>query len=116
MVVVDPYLSDTAAKAQEWVKIRPGTDGALALAMAHVIIRDNLYDQEFVDNWTAGFQEYSDYVADKTPQWAEGITSVPAATIERIASSAPTSHRIAIGDGSGTPTSRVQSTNPEGVG
>jgi thiosulfate reductase/polysulfide reductase chain A len=85
MVVVDPYLSDTAAKAQEWVKIRPGTDGALALAMAHVIIRDNLYDQEFVDNWTAGFQEYSDYVADKTPQWAEGITSVPAATIERIA-------------------------------
>ncbi|MEX2134758.1 MAG: molybdopterin-dependent oxidoreductase, partial [Acidimicrobiia bacterium] len=49
LVVVDPYLSDTAAKAQEWVSIRPGTDGALAMAMAHVIIRDHLYDEEFVD-------------------------------------------------------------------
>jgi len=85
LVVVDPYLSDTAAKAQEWVRIRPGTDGAMALAMAHVIIRDNLHDQRFIEQWTTGFAEYRDYVADKTPQWAEQITSVPAATIERIA-------------------------------
>lgn len=85
LVVVDPYLSDTAAKAQEWVKIRPGTDGAMALAMAHVIIRDNLHDKEFVENWTSGFAEFSAYVKDKTPQWAEEITSVPARTIERIA-------------------------------
>jgi thiosulfate reductase/polysulfide reductase chain A len=85
MVVVDPYLSDTAAKAQEWVKIRPGTDGAMALAMAHVIIRDKLYDKDFVDNWTTGFVEFGDYVKDKTPRWAEKVTSVPAAAIERIA-------------------------------
>ena len=85
LVVVDPYLSDTAAKAQEWVSLRPGTDGALALAMAHVIIRDELYDKDFVDNWTVGFAEYSKYVADKTPEWAEKITSVKAATIERLA-------------------------------
>ena len=85
MVVVDPYLSDTAAKAQEWVKIRPGTDGALALAIAHVMIREKLYDKDFVENWTSGFAEFSRYVKDKTPQWAEQITSVPAKAIERIA-------------------------------
>jgi thiosulfate reductase/polysulfide reductase chain A len=85
MVVVDPYLSDTAAKAQEWVSIRPGTDGAMALAMGHVIIRDGLYDREFVANWCVGFNEYAAYVRDKTPEWAEQITSVPARTIERIA-------------------------------
>lgn len=85
MVVVDPYLSDTAAKAQEWVPIRPGTDGALALAMGHVIVRDELYDRQFVENWTVGFDEYRDYVRHKTPSWAEAITSVPASTIERLA-------------------------------
>ncbi|MBI2300192.1 MAG: molybdopterin-dependent oxidoreductase [Armatimonadetes bacterium] len=85
LVVVDPYLSDTAAKAHEWVQILPGTDGALALALAHVIIREQLYDHDFIANWTVGFAEFSEYVKDKTPQWAEKITSVPAAAIERIA-------------------------------
>ena len=85
MVVVDPYLSDTAAKAQEWVAIRPATDGALALAMAHVIIRDKLYDEAFITNWTSGFEDFSAYVKDKTPEWAAPITTVPAKTIERLA-------------------------------
>lgn len=85
MVVVDPYLSDTAAKAHEWVPIRPSTDGALALAMAHVIIRDGLYDKEFVSKWATGFEEYAAYVKDKTPEWAEKITTVKAKTIERLA-------------------------------
>ncbi|MBI3910278.1 MAG: molybdopterin-dependent oxidoreductase [Armatimonadetes bacterium] len=85
LVVVDPYLSDTAAKAHEWVPIRPATDGALALAMGHIIIRDRLYDQEFVRDWTVGFEEYAAYVEDKTPAWAEEITTVPAKTIERLA-------------------------------
>ena len=85
LVVVDPYLSDTAAKAQEWVSIRPATDGALALAMGHVILRDGLHDRDFVAKWGVGFAEYADYVKDKTPEWAEQITSVPAKTIERIA-------------------------------
>ncbi len=85
LVVVDPYLSDTAAKAHEWVGIRPATDGAMALAMGHVIIRDGLHDREFVEKWTSGFKEYSEYVKDKTPEWAEKITTVPARTIARIA-------------------------------
>jgi thiosulfate reductase/polysulfide reductase chain A len=85
MVVVDPHLSDTAAKAHMWVPIRPGTDGALALAIGHVIIRENLWDKEFVANWTVGFDEYSEYVKSKTPEWAEKMTTVPARTIEQIA-------------------------------
>ena len=85
LVVVDPYLSDTAAKAHEWVSIRPGTDGAMALALAHVIVKEKLYDQEFVAKWTKGFTEYSEYLKDKTPEWAEGITSVPGVAIARIA-------------------------------
>jgi thiosulfate reductase/polysulfide reductase chain A len=85
MVVVDPYLSDTAAKGQEWVSIRPGTDGAMALAMAHVIIRDKLYDETFISQWVSGFEEFSAFVKDKTPDWAEQITSVPAKTIARLA-------------------------------
>ncbi|OHD64717.1 MAG: hypothetical protein A2176_10465 [Spirochaetes bacterium RBG_13_51_14] len=85
LVVVDPYLSGTAAKAQEWVSIRPSTDGAMALAMGHVIIKNNLHDQAFIDEWCVGFEEYKNYVKDKTPKWAEKITSVPAKTIERLA-------------------------------
>jgi thiosulfate reductase/polysulfide reductase chain A len=85
MVVVDPYMSDTAAKAQEWVPIRPSTDGAMALAMGHVIIREELHDREFIDKWSVGFDEYAAYVSDKTPEWAEEITGVKAATIERLA-------------------------------
>jgi thiosulfate reductase/polysulfide reductase chain A len=85
LVVVDPYLSDTAVKGHEWLAVRPGTDGALALAMGHVIVRDGLWDKEFVAKWTTGFDEYAEYVKDKTPEWAEQITSVRARTIERVA-------------------------------
>jgi len=85
LVVVDPIFSQTAAKADEWIPLRPGTDGALALAMGHTIVREGLYDEAFVKEWTVGFKEYADFVRDKIPQWAEKITTVPAATIERLA-------------------------------
>src|SRR3990170_3828307 len=86
LVHVDTRYSVTAAKADEWIAIRPGTDGALALAMAHVIIRDDLYDHEFVENRTHGFEEWSKLVLDEySPQWAEEETGVGAETIERVA-------------------------------
>ncbi|MBW6517954.1 MAG: molybdopterin-dependent oxidoreductase [ANME-2 cluster archaeon] len=84
MVVVDPYHSFTASKAHEWVPIKPGTDGALALALGHVIIKLGLYDNDFIDHWTVGFDEYADYVRNKSPEWAESITGIPAGTIERL--------------------------------
>jgi len=85
LVVVDPHLSDTAAKAQEWVPIRPATDGALALAMARVIITEKLYDETFIRDWTVGFEDFTGLVNDATPEWAEKITSISAKTIVRLA-------------------------------
>ena len=85
MVYVDPFCNQTAAKSDEWVPIRPGTDGAFALALGHVLIRKDLVNKAFVNEWCVGYDEYAKYVADKTPEWAEKITSVPAKTIEKIA-------------------------------
>lgn len=86
IVAVDPRRSVTAAKADEWIPIRPGTDAALALAMAHVIIREDLYDKAFVENHTFGFEQYRDLVLrEYSPGAAEAITGVPADTIVRVA-------------------------------
>lgn len=85
MVLVDPIFSQTAAKADQWVPLRPGTDGAMALAIGHVLIKKNLINKAFIDEWCVGFDEYAKYVADKTPEWAEKISSIPAKTIEQIA-------------------------------
>jgi thiosulfate reductase/polysulfide reductase chain A len=85
MVYIDPVFSQTAAKSDQWVPIRPGTDGAMALAIGNVLINKGLVNKAFIDEWCVGFDEYAKYVADKTPEWAEKITSVPAKTIEKIA-------------------------------
>jgi thiosulfate reductase/polysulfide reductase chain A len=85
MVYVDPVFSQTAARADEWVPIRPGTDGAFALALGHEIVANKWYDEEFVKNYTVGFEKYAALVADKTPEWAESVTSIPVETIRRIA-------------------------------
>ena len=89
LVVVDPRCSETAEKCFDyqgrWLPIRPGTDGALALALANVIIQGNLYDTQFVANYTTGFAAYKSFVANKTPEWAAAITSIPADTIRQVA-------------------------------
>lgn len=85
MVIIDPIFSQTAAKADQWVPIRPGTDGAMALAIGHVLINKNLVNKAFIEEWCVGFDEYAKYVADKTPEWAEKVSSVPAKIIEQIA-------------------------------
>ncbi|MEM2320969.1 MAG: molybdopterin-dependent oxidoreductase [Candidatus Bathyarchaeia archaeon] len=87
LVVVNPRLSKTAEKADEWIPIRPGTDGAMALAMAKTIIDEELYDREFIEKYCYGFDEFRGHLEEKgyTPEWAEGITGVPASTIRRIA-------------------------------
>ena len=77
-IAVDPRRSETAKHCKMWLPIRPGTDCALALAMIHVIIQEGIYDKEFVEKWTVGFDKLSDHVADCSPQWAENITGVPA--------------------------------------
>jgi anaerobic selenocysteine-containing dehydrogenase len=77
-IAVDPRRSETAKHCGMWLPVRPGTDCALALAMIHVIIQEGIYDKEFVEKWTVGFDKLSDHVADCSPQWAEAITGVPA--------------------------------------
>ncbi|MBW1783014.1 MAG: molybdopterin-dependent oxidoreductase [Deltaproteobacteria bacterium] len=91
LVVFDPRRSETAAAATEWIPITPGTDGAVAMAICYVLIKNKLYDEEFVKDWTYGFESFRDRLmgkedgVDRTPQWAEEISGVPARTIERIA-------------------------------
>jgi anaerobic selenocysteine-containing dehydrogenase len=86
VIVIDPRRTETAHITQaRWLAIRPGADGALALAMIQVIIHENLYDREFANSWTVGFEEFKSYVARFTPEEAERITRVPAEDIRAVA-------------------------------
>ncbi|MGQ9554684.1 MAG: molybdopterin-containing oxidoreductase family protein [Anaerolineae bacterium] len=85
LVVLDPRLSITAAKADEWIPIKPGTDLAFALAMINVIINEKLYDHQFVESYTTGLEQLREAVQEYTPEWAAPLCEVPAQTIARIA-------------------------------
>ncbi len=85
LVVIDPKRIPLAKKAEMYLPIRPGTDGALALAMIHVIIKENLYDKDFIDQWTHGFDKLIPHIQPYTPEWAEKITWVPAEDIRKVA-------------------------------
>jgi anaerobic dimethyl sulfoxide reductase subunit A len=104
IVVIDPRLTETAATfADEWLPIRPTTDTALFLAMAHVLVAEGLHDQAFLDRYCVGFDEahmpggvapghsFKSYVlgdsdgTPKTPEWAAPITGIAASTIRRLA-------------------------------
>jgi len=85
LIVVDPRMTPTAAWADIHLKPRPGTDGALALAMANVMINEDLYDRDFVGSHTVGFDEYREYVSGFTPEKGEELTGVPAEAIKEAA-------------------------------
>jgi thiosulfate reductase/polysulfide reductase chain A len=85
LVVFDPRLSITAAQADEWIPIKPGTDLAVLLAMIRTIINEELYEKDFVANCTSGFDQLKKAVQEYTPEWAFSISEVPAETINRIA-------------------------------
>jgi len=89
IVIIDPRRTETAIRTNaQWVPIRPGTDAALALSMIEVMIEDDLYDEDFADNWCHGFNELKDYVQHFRSEVAADITGVPADTIRELA------HRI----------------------
>ena len=71
--------------AAEWIPIRPGTDGALALGLCNVLIEEELYDEDFVSNWTHGFDEFSQYVQHYRPEIVESITGIPSEIIKKLA-------------------------------
>lgn len=96
VVVIDPYKSRTAKEADWHIAPKPGTDGALAMAMMHTIIEEGLQDQDYVDNYTVGFNELAERVKTRTPEWAEKITGVPAETIRQFAREYATTQPAAI--------------------
>jgi len=108
VAVIDPRLSATASKADEWLPVVPGEDGALALAMAHVILVEGLWSREFVGDFIDVINKFSPGVSvqedtfqekytygvvkwwnmelmNRTPEWAQDITGVPAEQIRRVA-------------------------------
>ncbi|MGO8881315.1 MAG: IscS subfamily cysteine desulfurase [Desulfomonilaceae bacterium] len=86
IVVIDPRRTGAAiATDAEWVPIRPGTDGALALGMCQVLIEEELFDERFVRDWTYGFDDFARYCQHFRPEIVETITRVPADTIRGLA-------------------------------
>jgi len=85
LVVVDPYRTRIAARADDHLAVRPGTDLDLALGILGVIVREQLYDQETVNELCVGFEELADSVSPLTPQWAAERTGVEASRIESLA-------------------------------
>ncbi len=96
VVVIDPYKSRTAKEADWHIAPRPGTDGALAMAMMHTIIEQGLQDQDYIDNYTEGYDALAERVKTRTPEWAAEITGVPADVIRQLAMEFATTQPAAI--------------------
>ena len=96
MIVADPRRIRLAEMADLYLPIRVGSDTALLLGMAHVIVREGLADSEFIATRTEGYDELVDHLQEKTPEWAESITGVPATKIEEAAILYGSSDRAAI--------------------
>jgi len=97
LVQVEPRFSITASKADQWVPIRPGTDGALALGIAHWIVKENKFDRQFIDRYTFGFEDWKDgygktrmgfktlVLQEYSPKQVSQLTGVAEETIVKIA-------------------------------
>ncbi|TLD39986.1 MAG: Cysteine desulfurase [Candidatus Jettenia ecosi] len=86
VIVIDPRRTMTAKLTDaEWIPVRSGTDGALALGICNVLIKEERYDEAFVRDWTRGFDEFSRYVQHFSPEVVEDITGVPAEKIQSLA-------------------------------
>ncbi len=85
LIVVDPYRTSTAKVADQHVCLRPGTDGALACAMMHVLFRDGYADRDYMRSHADAPDELEAHLATRTPQWAAAITGLGVAEIEGLA-------------------------------
>ncbi|MFQ6011211.1 MAG: molybdopterin-dependent oxidoreductase, partial [Nitrososphaerales archaeon] len=85
IISIDPVYNWIGSRAEEWLQIRPGTDGALVLGMLNVIINENLYDKEFVDQWCHGFEALKERVQEYPPERVSEITWIPQDKIIRAA-------------------------------
>lgn len=101
LIVIDPRETNFAKKADHWLQIRPGTDVALALCFIHLIIENGLYDKEFVEQWTTGFDQLREHVSQFTPQKVSEITWLSQKDIEAAAIAFGSVRPACIGPGMG---------------
>ncbi|MFR3272721.1 MAG: molybdopterin-dependent oxidoreductase [Slackia sp.] len=85
IVVVDPRCNNSTVFADEWLPINPGTDLAFILAMCNVLIRDGIYDKDYVCGKRRRFRRFAAGISRPHPLWAEGVCGISAETIERLA-------------------------------
>lgn len=85
LTYIDVRVTKTATKATKFLQIRPGTDYALNLALIHVILKENLFDREFVERFVIGLTELENFIKPYTPQWAEKETGIPDYEIVNLA-------------------------------
>jgi anaerobic selenocysteine-containing dehydrogenase len=82
VVAIDPYRTRTAAQADRWLAVRPGTDAALALGIAHVVFRENLEDRDYLERHTVGWEAFRDRCGEFSPERVAHITGLAAEEIE----------------------------------
>jgi anaerobic selenocysteine-containing dehydrogenase len=85
LIVIDPRQTEAAKQADLWLQLRPGTDTALYLAWINIIIEEGLYDKDFVEKWTFGFEQLRERASEYTPEKVSEITWVPEAKIREAA-------------------------------
>ncbi len=85
IITVDPRYSTAASKSKYWLPIKPSTDLALLLSWMNVIIEEGLYDKEYVEKYTYGFDQLKEHVKNLTPEWAYGITTIKPDIIRKTA-------------------------------
>jgi len=106
LIVIDPIETELAGRADEWLRPRPCSDGALALGMLNVIINEDLYDKDFVGKWTVGFKELKQHIQKYSPEKVEEITWIPSEKIKKIARYYATNKPACIQWGNGLDTNR----------
>ncbi len=101
LVAIDPRRTETAERAHLLLQVRPGSDGALALALGHVLVRDGLLDRPFVERHVLGFEAYAALVADWPPERAAAVCEISVDAIEELAHLVGTAHPCTIVPGFG---------------
>ncbi len=105
LIVVDPRRISLAQRADHWLQLRPGSECALALAMIHTIVSEDLVDHDFIDHHSFGFERLADHARPFTADWAEPITRVPADRIRSAARTYATTRPASLQWGNGIDTS-----------
>jgi anaerobic selenocysteine-containing dehydrogenase len=101
LVVIDPRRTQSSERAELLLQPRPGSDGALALALAHLLIKKNQIDHSFIDNYVLGFDDFKEMALDMDPEKASNITDIPVQSIYKLAEMIGTIKPCAINSGFG---------------